>query len=442
MENKDRKQEQEYSFLKEKIVPHRRHKVKKMVLSTVATAFLATVFGVIARVVFITTEGPLLKYLGIDTTERTELLFPTESQSVPEITPTKIPIATPTIEPTKAAPSTTVIEKIVSATAKDYGKMFSDIRLIAQKVQRSLMTVTAIHSGKDWMDEINESRKNTTGMILGDNDAEMLVLCNYDRVKDATSLELAFYTGETVKGYIYNYDEDYNLAVIAVSLKSLTENQKNLLEPAVLGESYTITPGSPVLALGQPNGHRESMELGMITGKGSSYYIMDNCLDYFTTDVSSYAESDGVILNLQGEVIGWITQNLQTHEKSQVSTAVGITRMKPMIEKLVNKYDSVLCGLICEDLPASALKKLELKNGVYVVKSIPDSPAFEAGIKSGDIITMIDDKSIGSVSSYAGILNNYSPDVKIAIHVLRQYKGELKPIDFKVSLKKKRGLEE
>ena len=74
-----------------------------------------------------------------------------------------------------------------------------------------------------------------------------------------------FSGGFTVSGEIWNYDEDYNLAVIAVKLKDITSLQLSTIKTVELGESYSIAVGAAVLALGHPNGSAGSMELGMIT---------------------------------------------------------------------------------------------------------------------------------------------------------------------------------
>ncbi len=454
MDTKMTKPENEFSFIQEKVVPRRKNKVKKIAFITVSTILLAVVFGLIARIVFVKSEGLINRLLGIDTTKRSELLFPSydENQNltsgdgqnqIPGQSATQL---TPTIEPTITVEPTpmitpqvqpTIIEQRISATISDYERILLEVRKVATTVNNSLVDVTAIENKEDWQEEIYETKRSTTGIVLGENNAELMILAEYSRVKNANKLDVTFSGGFTLSGEIWNYDEDYNLAVIAVKLKDITSLQLSTIKTVELGESYSIVVGAAVLALGHPNGSAGSMELGMITGKGKSVYIMDNRLDLFTTDITNNQSSDGVIVSLDGKVIGIITQTMDGEGDSNVSTAIGISRLKPIIEKLTNKYDRILLGVTGEDMPESVLSKYELENGIYVTKVLQDSPAYTGDIRQGDIITNINEYAVSSITNLASILNNYKPEDVITVTIYRMSKGQLKQMELSITLAKK-----
>ncbi|WP_031420766.1 PDZ domain-containing protein, partial [Lachnoclostridium phytofermentans] len=96
-----------------------------------------------------------------------------------------------------------------------------------------------------------------------------------------------------------------------------------------------------------------------------------------------------------------------------VSTVIGISRLKPIIEKLANKTERIYFGIIGEDIPQDVLQSFHLTGGIYVTAEVrADSPAFTAGIKQGDIITQINEFSVSMMSNFTSILNNYKPKEK------------------------------
>jgi S1-C subfamily serine protease len=448
------KPDKEFSFIQEKVLPRRRNKVKKVGIALAITLFLAIIFGMVARIVFIKSEGFINRLLCIDTTKRSEMLFPTvevengvatgngvqvevspgassSASTTPTLTPTPIitEVVTPTVTPEETV---TVVKQRIPADISDYERILLDIKQVANTVNNSLVTVTAIESKEDWLEEQYEARKSSTGIVLGENDAELMILVEYNKVKNANEIEIAFSGGFVVGGEIWNYDRDYNLAIIAIKLKEISPLQLSSIKTAEFGESYSLTVGSAIVALGHPNGISGSMEIGMITSKNSSHYIMDNRLELFTTDITNNANSDGVVVNMKGEIVGIISQSVS--DNSTVSTEIGVSRILPVVGKLVNKYDRLLFGIHGEDIPDDVLKGYELENGIYVTKVLQDSPAYNGDVRQGDIITRINEYKVSSITNFASVLENYKAKDVISVTVLRMSKGELKEIKVDVTL--------
>lgn len=454
MDSNKTKPESDFNFIQEKVLPRRRNKVKKVGVAVAITLFLAVIFGLVARIVFVKSEGLINKLLCIDTTKRSEILFPTQvvgsgegnktqdltltpggsssSQPTKVITPTPLitKVITPTVVPSEE--TVNIVEQKIPATIEDYERILLEVKKLANTVNNSLVTVTSVESKEDWMEEKYESRKSTTGIIIGENNAELMILTELSKVNNANSIEVSFPGGFVINGELWNYDKEYNLAIVAIKLKEISPTQLSTIKTAEFGESYTLAEGTAVVALGHPNGNSGSMELGMITGKGISYYIMDSQLDLFTTDITNNENSDGVIVNMQGKIIGIISQTVT--DNKTVSTAIGISRIMSVVEKLVNKYDRILFGMIAEDIPANVLKDYQLEQGIYVTKVLQDSPAYNGDVRQGDIIVKIDDYTISSVMSFTNILTNYKVEDVLSVTVLRMSKGELKEMELKITL--------
>jgi S1-C subfamily serine protease len=331
-----------------------------------------------------------------------------------------------------------VVEKKIEATLEDYERMLSELRKVGTTARSGLAMVTAIENRVDWFDETYETKRSTTGVIIAENNAEILVLTSLDKINGANDLEVTFNGDFTVSGKLWSYDKDYNLAVVAVKLKEIPPKEMALIKTEKnLGESYSIQPGAPVIALGKPDGYNGSMMFGRVTSKGDYYYIMDNYLEVFHTDLNVNSNSDGFIINTGGQIIGIMTQAMKDTVNPDVSTVISISRLRSVIEKLANKTERVSFGIIGEDIPSDVLQSFELSAGIYVTEVRPDSPAFNAGIKQGDIITQINEFSVSSISNFNSILNKYKPKEIVTVVVQRKVKQELSEKSIKVTLELK-----
>ena len=458
MENKnDDLKKEEFSFLTEKIVPKKRRKFKKFLGFFLMTVFLAVLFGLIARYVFIKSGSFFYKALGIEPdsflTEggRKPIALPNISEppaptatpkvsvtASPSITPTE-PLPTPTPAPTKNPEIGESVLATKTADLEDYINIMSDIRKLAADIDRSLLKVRAVKEDVNWLSENYDRTQEVPGLIVADNDVELLLLCDYNKVQDADSLQVVLATNVTVNAKLYSYDTECNLAVLAVKLKEIPDTYYEELVPANLGESNVVYSGMPILALGNPNGYSGSMEIGFITSRNSVVYITDNRLDLFHMDITNAQNSGGIVVNLRGEVIGIITTSLKNHLNTDISTAIGITKLKPIILQLLNGNDRVYFGIRGEDVPIEVLSKMNLSNGIYVTDVKADSPAALSGVKIGDVITKVDDSVVYSVNGFADILSSYQIDDGAEFTIHRKTKNEIRETNLEVWFQKKKG---
>lgn len=464
MENKnDNLNNEEFSFVQEKIVPKKKRKIRKMILITLFTVFLAVLFGLVARVIFIKSgslfyklfgmsppsweEGDGRKPIGLPSSPPDEMLATiTGTPGKPSYVPTEKPTPTITLKPTPI-PTVTPTEgkqgKLTPAPNReanldDYASIMSEMRKQANHVNQSILKVKAVKNDVNWLSENIDITKELSAFIMAENGVELLLLSCYDKVQDADRLEVTIGMNLIVEAKIFDYDSDCNLAVLAVSLEDIPESYHNSLLPVELGDSNLVYPGMPILALGNPNGYNGSMEIGFITSKGSVVYIIDNRLDLFNTDITNTENSDGIIINLSGQVIGIITHTLKEKLNTDISTAIGITKLKPIILQLLNGEDRVYFGIMGEDIPSEVLEEMKLDKGIYVTEVEVNSPAVEAGIKVGDIITMVDDSVIFSMNGFANILSDCIPKDEVQITYYRKIKQQMVENTVIVKLQKKK----
>ncbi len=443
MSDNDKK---DFEFIKEQVIEKKRKKFKKRVLPFLMTICLAIIFGIVAAVTFVLTEPRLYELLHNDKETKVPTAFPTEypEASVVEaegkknednqtVVPDDKEITESSQE--KQEPDTVIIERPIDADIEDYSRIYDELRKVSLEVEKSIVTVVSINDETDvWFGTNVELVQETSGLIFYNDSINLLILVSYDRIKDADKLQLQFSDNFTVDAVIQDYDKELNLAMLAVPLESIPITYMSSLQVAKLGESYTLSVGSPVLALGSPNGHTGSMVAGMISSKNSYAYITDNKLDLFNTDITDHPNSDGVIVNMKGEVIGLITRTLKGEQNEGLNTAIGISKLRLVLGNMANKIARNYFGVKTLDMPEAAKREYKVDNGIYVNEVIEDSPAFEAGIQNGDIILQIDENTVINTNGFFNFISTYVPEDVVQIKILRTTGSTQREMDIKVTL--------
>lgn len=450
------KDNKDFEFIKEQVIEKKRKKIKKRLLPFLMTIILAILFGLVAAVTFALTEPGLYGFLNKEKETKTPISFPSPS---PQITPTPTITIIPentggessstgndnsnpddpqaTQSPEEVQPQSIQVTEKIDASIEDLATMYEEVRNVAYNVNQSIVTVSSTFSVVDWFNKTVDKTEDTTGVIVAGSSSDFLILVSYDRVKDANSLRIKFTDNTYVDAVLQDYESDINLAILSVAKEDIPQIFMTNLKVATLGESYSMSVGNLVLALGSPNGHTNSMDVGIITHKGSWVSIIDNKLDLFNTDMADNPNSDGIIVNLKGEIIGIITRTLKEDVNKELSTVIGISKVQPYIEKMVNQKPRNYFGIKAEDMTEAAMQEHKVANGIYVTEVLPDSPAFEAGMKSGDIIQFINNQTVLSTNSFFNNISANQPDAEIAVKIRRTSGTTDKDMDLTVVLAEK-----
>lgn len=455
MEKNNQDNGEEFTFVQEKVKSRWKKRLKRTVVYVAITLVLAVIFGLTARFVFIKSEGMFYSILGIDpskqNSQRGEITFPAATDTptptptpvpkptdseVNKPTPTPVP-ATPTLSPIVTEPVEKPTDTPTGSALEEYARIMNEMRSISQTAWESLVTVETVTTGVNWLDEGIEITEKVTGVIMGENNVELLVLVCYDKVKSVDRIDIRLSSSLILEATIYNYDSDCNLAVLSVPLESIPEHLREGMKAMELGESSLLYGGMPVIALGSPNGYHGSVEYGFVTAVGGYAYVTDGKVDLFYTDMSNSEDSDGIIVDLEGRLVGIITHTLDSQSEVNSSTAVSVNSIKKLILSLLNNTDRVYFGIRSEDIPADVLGRMELTNGIYVNEVAEDSPAAAAGIRKGDVITGVNDDIVRSVAGFNVILSGHNVGDVLTIHVHRSSSSDNMDIELRVTLRKK-----
>lgn len=415
----EKHQEEEFSFVKEKIKRQRFYQ-NKTFRKVVFQLILAAVCGVLACFVFVISR-PFMEER-FQKEERAEITFPREEEE----------------EPAPVAPSTPQEPIVITETREleleDYRKLYAKLRSVADECAKSLVTVTVASSDTDWFNETYESREQTSGLLVGNNGVELLVLTIYSQVKSADQLQVTLVNYDSVDAVLKNYDTVTDLAVLSVNLADVPEEALEQIQMAELGSSRNMRAGELVIAVGSPAGVSGSILYGNLVSSGYTASVIDGEYELLLTDMGKTSGSSGVLINLDGQIVGLIEQEYRGPGNQDALTAYGISDVKDVIEHLSNSQDLVYIGVMGADVTEEVVKEQSIPAGVYVTSVEMNSPAMDAGIQQGDVITEINGQSIASISEIQEMLLKFSREQIIQVHVMRLGKEGYKEISCSVTL--------
>ena len=404
------KKEDEFAFIKEKIKD--KPVSKRQVLSKVAVLLVSAVaFGLIACLVF-TLVQPYMQ----------EWLYPEEK---PVVTIPKDELEPETErEPEKYSETENAAPVYITETQElettDYQKLQNKIYAIGEEQNKSIVTVTGVKSDMDWFNTPYESSGQASGVVIANNGQELLILTEKKVITDAQAIHVTFVDGAIVNAVLKQYDGNTGVAVLSVALSDIPDATLGAIKTAVLGNSYAVQPGTVVIALGSPLGANFSILTGDITATGNSVSTLDATYHVLNTDIVGNSSGSGVLINLNGEIVGLIMQGYSSGSDTNTLTAVSISELKEVIEKLSNNQSIPYLGAKLSTVTDEISESYDLPKGVYVKSVEMDSPAMNAGLQSGDVIVELNGAEITNVSDYTEKLLSLSPNTNVSIAVKRQ----------------------
>ena len=365
--------------------------------------------------------------------------LPTESpEPTPEPTPTPEPVQDP--EEGKVVLGEEQVQEILSQVTLDlkhYKEMYAALSVYAEELSCYIVTVTAVTSNIDWLNDVQESRNQCSGVIVSENGLELLILTDYSNIMSGAKLLVTFYDDSQVEAQLKQYNSDTNLAVLSVALDALSEEMKSEEQLPIAQFGYSGARnlvGTPVVAVGSPMGTSNSVGYGIVTSSNTTLSMSDRNYKLIQTDISGSQNASGVLFDLQGQVIGIITNNKAASGMKNLITVYGITELQKIVEKMSNASPVAYMGIRGVDVPKEASEELGIPLGAYVEEVEMESPAMRAGIQRGDVIVSVDDKTVSGFNSYSNTLLLMEPEQTVKVTVMRQAQEEYKEMEFSIEL--------
>ena len=413
---------EEFSFMNEKIKEKPVYK-RKWVKIVLATMGLAVLFGVVSGFVFTKMQAALLEKQQQQAMQEIE---------IPKDQPEELPDASQE----EVTSEEEVQEPIVveaELTLAEYEKLYQEMRKVAGEASKSLVIVTAVSNDVDWFNEAYENRGQATGMIIGNNGVELLILTRYELVENCDGMNVTFIDDTMAPAVLKKYDVTTSLAVISVNLSDISAETMENISQAKLGRSIALEAGTPVMAVGRADGSIDSVMKGTLTSTHNKLSAVDAEYTVLVTDMTKNAGADGVLINFKGEVIGILQERHLSAAMQNVLSAYAISDIKSLMEHLSNNQDVTYLGVKGISVTLEAQKE-GVPTGVYVTEVEMDSPAMLGGIQVGDVIQAINGQKVTNMSEVAAVLQRLSDKQNISLEGQRLTKDGYKKINYQTAL--------
>ena len=350
---------------------------------------------------------------------------------------------------------------------------------VAQATMSSIVAITSVSvqeipSFFGYGTRQYQSAGSGSGIIVGENDSELLIATNNHVVSGATTLTVCFAGGDVVgaeeetqamasgdsitdssdssvdvnnavSAKIKGTDEENDLAVIAVEKSDIPEETMNEIKIAQMGSSDDLVVGEQVVAIGNALGYGQSVTSGWVSALNRTISTEDgDTSGLIQTDAAiNPGNSGGALLNMKGEVIGINAAKYADSQVEGMGYAIPISKAEPILEELMNREtrDKIedtskvgYMGIKAADLTTEAIQMYNMPAGAFLTEVTPGGAADKAGIKKGDIVVKLDGQKVSGKDDLVDKLQYYESGETVEVVIARANNGEYKEETVEVTL--------
>lgn len=307
-----------------------------------------------------------------------------------------------------------------------------DVSGVVEKCMPSIVAITNKYTERyqSIWGQIGEVQNEASGsgIIVGENEEELLVVTNSHVISDADELTVQFVDGESYDAEVKGSNTNEDIAIIAIKLTDMSDDTLSEISIASLGDSDSLKVGEPAIAIGNSMGYGQSVTCGIISALNRDFQYENASKKVIQTDAAiNPGNSGGALLNIRGEVIGINEAKLSSTSVEGVGYAIPISIAKPIIDNLVTKTtrskvdegDAAFLGIGGVDVTDSVASMYAMPMGVYINQVAEGSAAESAGLMKGDIITTFDGETVSSMEELKKVIEYYAAGTEVEIEIQR-----------------------
>lgn len=471
----EKSKEEQYNLYTEQIVKSPWKKIKRIVKYVAKVVGSAVLFGAVAGLVIALLYPNIRKFAGEEeTTSRQGVSIPTDSQTYEESDneSSKEPEGTqggdepntseyqketetsgPTeqesetgetqMPPEESIQDTGLSEKAVSEVQSqiekafesynpgvgEFDSMYEDFRRVIGTVNRSIVAVLVSENG-EYTDYL--SGEKVFGFIAAENEEYFFILTLKEYVENHTVM-VSFNDGTITGAEYLAGDTTTNCAVLAVLKSAFETVDSEKVRAAVLGNSYIVQQGDPLLIMGNVYEQPDMAVYSMASATRSVLMDTDSSYRLICTSETASPSDCGIIANTAGDIVGLILHNNE-RASDRMITAYGISELKSLIERLINGKVTPYAGILPQNVSLDMQNMRGMPKGVYVNSIEPDSPAYYAVIQSGDIITAADGSEVDDIKELQKIMFAKEPGSILLLNISRPGRDGYREIQISLEL--------
>ena len=325
----------------------------------------------------------------------------------------------------------------------------TDVTAVVEAVMPACVSITNnfVEEVQDFWGQTYAQNETASGsgIIIGENDTELLIVTNNHVVDGSDELYVQFIDGSSVEAQVKGTDSAVDLAVIAVKLSDVEADTKDAICVAKMGDSDNLQIGEPAIAIGNALGYGQSVTTGVISALNRSLEVSEtgtsNAL--IQTDAAiNPGNSGGALLNIRGEVVGINSNKIGGTAIEGMGYAIPISTAKPIIEELMtretkNKVDESVrgyLGISCINVTKDLSENFNMPEGIFVAEVYEGTGADEAGLVRGDIITEFDGVTVKNQNELTARMEYYEVGETVEITIMQGSPNGYQPKQVMVTL--------
>lgn len=360
-------------------------------------------------------------------------------------------IAQDSSEAEKVVSSTPTLQTAADTEDGNIKGQSLDVSDIASATMPSIVSITnkSVQEVQNYFDmfgmggqmQEQEVESAGSGIIVGQNDTELLIVTNNHVVENADTLSVAFVDNEVYEAAIKGTDADNDLAVVAVKLEEISDDTMSEIKAIQLGDSENLQVGEQVVAIGNALGYGQSVTTGIVSAVDRQ--LDEASCNLIQTDAAiNPGNSGGALLNMQGQLVGINSAKLASTEVEGMGYAIPVSVAQPIMEDLmsrttrekVSEDQASSIGIKGVDVDSETAETYGMPQGAYVAEVNEGSAAEKAGLKEGMIITKFDGTSVKSMSDLKAQLAYYAAGETVNLTVSVADNGEYQEKDLQITL--------
>ena len=314
-------------------------------------------------------------------------------------------------------------------TTGNSSEIDSDIAKVAENVMPSVVSITNLSVQEVQMFFFGgtvqqEYESSGSGVIIGQNDTELLIVSNNHVVEESKSLTVTFHDGSSVEAKIKGTDSDIDLAILAVPLDKISDDTKDIIKMATVGDSDKLSVGEPAIAIGNALGYGQSVTSGIVSALKRQ--LGNSEVEYIQTDAAiNPGNSGGALLNAKGEVIGINTAKLKDEAVEGMGYAIPISDVSDVLNDLMNQETKTkvpeakqgALGISGVTVDEASSDLYGIPEGALVREVMEGGAAEEVGLPKGCIITKVNSSKVDSMEELQDELSYYEAGEKVELTV-------------------------
>jgi len=322
----------------------------------------------------------------------------------------------------------------------------TDVSSIAEKAMPSLVaindTMTVEQNNFFGMPQTYQAQSSGSGIIVGQNDTELLIATNNHVVSGATDMKVTFTDSTQVAAAVKGTDSATDLAIIAVKLSDIPSDTMSKIKVATLGNSDNVKVGQQVIAIGNALGYGQSLTVGYISALDREITDENGIQHtYIQTDAAiNPGNSGGALLDLNGNVIGINAAKNASTEVEGMGFAIPISKAQEILNNLMKTREAVdesaqgYLGIQGTNIDANASKEYGMPVGIYVYKIVEGGAAANSDLKEKDIITKFDGQSVTNMEELKQMLTYYEGGSTVSLTVQSLVNGSYVEHEVQITL--------